>query len=55
VTKRDIYINYICNKLRDTVDNLQESLYDKDKSAPIQNANEIISISYTIMNQLEEQ
>lgn len=55
ITKRDRYINHICEKLRESVDKLQDSLYETDHLAPIQNANDLISLSYTIINQLEEQ
>ena len=40
---------YLC------LDDFQESLYETNLQAPVTNANEIISVMHTLLNQLDEQ
>jgi len=55
ITKRDLYINHVCEKIINKIIDFQESLYETNLQAPVTNANEIISVMHTLLNQLDEQ
>jgi hypothetical protein len=55
MTKRDIYINHVCNNLRGSINDLQDSFYEQGNSHTINILNQIISDSHTVLNQTIEE